>query len=584
MRRRGVIGYGAQGGPSSATYPYRNSHIANRHSGMVTHDDRNFQMQQYSSGKSFSQMLNLDINVGNLSAVCMSSNGRHLYVGSAANRRIYYYQVHTPFDINDKTYKGSVYNVNWSAIHGMEIDENGEYFFLTDYYDRIHTYQMLEHYNVLGTMRIGGRTSKDWHTTTSPYDDYPTGIAMKPDGTKVYIIGYRNDRVAEFSLTTPFDLTNTTLNGSYYVGGSDGFPFGLYFKPDGTAFWFIGRDSTPSKVYKYSLSTAWDITTASYDTVWNINPDNNSTYNWHCLMFSNDGTKFHLAGENGRIYRYDVGTAWDLTSTLTNGGFMSWYIDYQDDIHGMAFNSDGTQLIAVSSSSTDLLVVKELSTPYDTTTASTATGTSGYAVMDEDYNQIYYPRGLAVGGVGGSTHVAIIQDADANNVTMYNLQTQNKLDSIRLPTVYYDRFQSNNDLPTQTKFKYDGKVAYVFDESDEQIYQYNLKYPFVLNNICMSSGGVSSQLDNSSQDYNGMAWSPDGQYVFLCSLHQKRIFTFKLTTPWDVTDGFDQSNMPGCEFLRYESSPKDMIMTANGTALIIVGEANDDLLQLSLNF
>ena len=50
-------------------------------------------------------------------------------------------------------------------------------------------------------------------------------------------------------------------------------------------------------------------------------------------------------------------------------------------------------------------------------------------------------------------------------------------------------------------------MIYVFDETDEQIYQYNLKYPFVLNHICMSSGGVSVQLDDSSQDYNGMAWS-----------------------------------------------------------------------------
>ena len=33
----------------------------------------------------------------------------------------------------------------------------------------------------------------------------------------------------------------------------------------------------------------------------------------------------------------------------------------------------------------------------------------------------------------------------------------------------------------------------------------------------MSSGGVSVQLDDSSQDYNGMAWSNDGRFVFLAS-------------------------------------------------------------------
>tara|TARA_S200000501_G_scaffold236047_1_gene221328 strand:+ start:117 stop:1886 length:1770 start_codon:yes stop_codon:yes gene_type:complete len=589
MKRRGVIGYGAHTGGSNGDNPYQNSHLSTRHSGMVTHDDRNFQMLQYTSGKAFSQVRDIIINV-NLSLVCISSNGRHLYVGSASARRIYYYKLHTPFDISDRTFVNSRYDSDWSGIHGMEIDENGEYFFLTDYNDRVHTYQMVEPYNIIGTVRIAGRTTVNLHGNAIGYDDYPTGVAIKPDGTSFYYIGYRNDRVCQFNLSTPFDLTSTiSLPGQHYVGNEDGSPFGLYFKPDGTAFWTIGKGSSPSKVYKYTLSTAWDITTASYDTVWEISPDDNSTYDWFCLMFSNDGTKFHLAGKRGQIYRYDVGTAWDLTSTLTNGGFMSWSIDYNQDVYGMAFNGDGTQLIAVSSASTDLLVVKELSTPYDTTTASTATGTSGYAVLSEDFNKIYQPRGIAVGGVGGSSHVLLINDDNTNNLTMHNLQTHNKLDSIRLPTFYVNRLQGGNELPVEMSFKYDGKVAYVFDEQDEIIYQYNLKYPFVLNMICMSSGGASGQMDQSSQDYNAMTWSPDGRYVFLSSLAYKRLYSFELVTPWDVTDGFVTSGgigigRQGCEFYQYETSPKGMYMAKNGASIFIVGESNDDLVELSLNF
>ena len=592
MRRRGVIGIGAQKGAATGTYPYQNSQLTSRHSGMVTHDERNLQISQLSSGKGFSQVKYFEVNQ-NLSTVGMSKDGRHLYLGSAYTRNVYYYKLHTPFDINDRTYVGAKYNVDWHGIHSFEVDENGEYFYITDYNDRLHTYQMLDPYNITGTIREAGRSGVDLHSTGAPYDDNPTGVAMKPDGTKIYTIGYRNDRVAEFNLSTPFDVSTASLNGNFDVGNEIYTPFGLYFKPDGTAFWVMDRGRTPKTMYKYSLSTAWDVTTASYDTDWGISPDSNTTYSYYCFMFNNDGTKFHLAGDNGRIYRYDVGTAWDLTSTLTNGGFMSWYIDYQDDIYGMAFNSDGTQLIALSSASTDLLVVKELSTPYDTTTATTATGTEGYAVMNEDMNRIYYPRGLAVGGTNATSHVIMIQDDNGSrNVTMYNLQTPNKLDSIRLPSTYVDRLQGGNDLPTQSKFRYDGKVIYVFDESDEQIYQYNLKYPFVLNHICMSSGGVSVQLDDSSQDYNGMAWSNDGRFVFLASNGYDRIYTFELVTPWDITGGFvtsggggyNTNDRAGCEFGRYESQPKDMIMGGNGTSLIIVGETNDDLVELTLNF
>ena len=108
----------------------------------------------------------------------------------------------------------------------------------------------------------------------------------------------------------------------------------------------------------------------------------------------------------------------------------------------------------------------------------------------------------------------------------------------------------------------------------------------------MSSGGVSVQLDDSSQDYNGMAWSNDGRFVFLASNGYDRIYTFELVTPWDITGGFvtsggggyNTNDRAGCEFGRYESQPKDMIMGGNGTSLIIVGETNDDLVELTLNF
>ena len=108
----------------------------------------------------------------------------------------------------------------------------------------------------------------------------------------------------------------------------------------------------------------------------------------------------------------------------------------------------------------------------------------------------------------------------------------------------------------------------------------------------MSSGGVSAQLDDSSQDYNGMAWSNDGRFVFLASNYYDRIYTFELVTPWDITDGFvatsgggsNTYDRAGCEFRRYEETPKDMIMTGNGASLIIVGETNDDLVELTLNF
>ena len=58
-------------------------------------------------------------------------------------------------------------------------------------------------------------------------------------------------------------VVNDNLNFSVFVQESD--PNGIFFKPDGTKMYILG--DIGNRVYQYSLSSAWNVSSASYDNV-----------------------------------------------------------------------------------------------------------------------------------------------------------------------------------------------------------------------------------------------------------------------------------------------------------------------------
>jgi len=97
----------------------------------------------------------------------------------------------------------------------------------------------------------------------SSQDSLTYDIYVKPDGTKVYTIGATGDAVYQYSLSTAWDISTATYDSvSFSVSSQGTSPDGLIFKPDGTAMYV--SDITNDAIYQYTLSTAWDISTASY--------------------------------------------------------------------------------------------------------------------------------------------------------------------------------------------------------------------------------------------------------------------------------------------------------------------------------
>ena len=222
----------------------------------------------------------------------------------------------------------------------------------------------------------------------------PTGVAFKSDGTKMFIIGSTGDDINEYALSTPWDISTasfttntsvaaqtaspqdlyfksdglkayivdatnvfeynlssawdiTTLNysgNSFSISGEESFGRGVFFKPDGTAMFIVG--STNDTVYAYNLSSAWDITTASYSgNSFSIAAQDSSPTS---LFFKPDGAKMFLLGSaNDSVYEYSLSSAWDVTTTSY---VTSFSVNSQEVAPtGLSFKPDGTMMFIVGS-------------------------------------------------------------------------------------------------------------------------------------------------------------------------------------------------------------------------------------------
>ncbi|MGA0795753.1 MAG: hypothetical protein ACO3P0_06660, partial [Quisquiliibacterium sp.] len=93
-------------------------------------------------------------------------------------------------------------------------------------------------------------------------DGTPVSLFLKPDGTKLYILGQSADQITQLSLTTANDSTTISFDKNFSIGGQEITPRALFFKDDGTKLYVVGIAG--DDVNEYDLSTAWDVGTASF--------------------------------------------------------------------------------------------------------------------------------------------------------------------------------------------------------------------------------------------------------------------------------------------------------------------------------
>jgi len=288
------------------------------------------------------------------SAACfgLSGDGTKLYaLEDYTTDTLFQYDLSTAWDISTASYasKSFVTSAQETGPYGMFVRPDGGGFYITGSdFDTVYQY-------VMGGFSVAAQ------------DGLPYNVSFKPDGTSMYITGATNDTIYQYTLSTAWDMSTASYaSKNKSVASQDTNPRGIFFKPDGTKMFMVGYEN--DKVYRYALSTAWDVSTASFETGQEFSVAAQAATPIG-LVFKPDGTTMYMSGAtNDTVYQYTLSTAWDLTTASYASKSLSVSSKETTPI-AIALKDDGTVLF-VSGSASDSVHEYSLSTAWDVSTGS----------------------------------------------------------------------------------------------------------------------------------------------------------------------------------------------------------------------
>lgn len=253
----------------------------------------------------------------------------------------------------------------------------------------------------------------------------PTGLAFNTDGTKMFVVGVTGNDVNEYALSTAFDVSTASFTQLFSVSAQDSNPRDVSFNNDGTKMYIVGS----TRAYQYTLSAAFDISTAVYANKEGsyFSQQRQATG----MAFNNDGTKMFIVGQDGQtgsldvVHSYTLSTAFDV-STLSNPA--QFDVGSQETFPtGIAFNTDGTKMFIVGSTGDD---VNEYALSTGFNLLSTVSFTTNFSVASQDNN----PQGIAFNNDGTKMFILGSGGDDVIDYSLLSPFSLSKIDGIGLPT------------------------------------------------------------------------------------------------------------------------------------------------------
>ena len=217
-------------------------------------------------------------------------------------------------------------------------------------------------------------------------------VFFKPDGTKMFIVGDQNNSILEYALSTAWDVSSASFTTSADVSGQETGPRSVFFKSDGTKFYITGLSS--ARIHEYALSTAWDLSTASYTTLFNPTAQASSPIS---VTLKSDGSKMYVLDLGNTVYQYALSTAWDVSSASYESKSLSTSSQTSTPLNSF-FNPDGEEFYVVDNS--------------DTIFQYTTTSTTGRAVdTQEAANSVSNVLSLNSAAVDPSANSVVVTPA-----------------------------------------------------------------------------------------------------------------------------------------------------------------------------
>jgi DNA-binding beta-propeller fold protein YncE len=538
--------------------------------------------------------------------VKLNSNGTRLYILDNTRDMVFQQTLETPYQPNTAEFTSKNVATQDTIPYGIEFKPDGTKLYMvgTDS-DNINQYDLSTAWDITTATFIQSFSVSS--QGTAPYK-----IRFKDDGTKAYILNI--DTVYQYSLSSAWDISTASYDSvSFSASSQDTAPQGLFFGDSGAKMYIVGV--TNDTVYQYTLSTPWDLSTALYASL-SFSVASQDT-NPRDVFFKSDGTIMYVYGDTGDdINQYALSTAWNVsTASYTKVSSPSFVtLLGATTARGMYIKSDGTLLYIVDSS-TDLVYQLSMSTAWDVATLApgiyvggspqaitfkndgtkmyvvdnAATSvyqyslSSAWNVLTASYDSVSYnvstqesaPLGIAFKDDGTKMYIIGSSGDDVNEYdlsTAWNVSTASYVQNFSV-------FSEAGGAPYKVEFKSDGTKMYVLSDTNDAIYEYGLSSAWDISTASYSSVSVLVNTFTSEASLRGLAFADSGKKVYIAGIGLDRVDGFVLGTAWDLSTANAYSRYVGA----LETAPNSVTFKPDGTEMYILGAGGDDVNQFSVS-
>lgn len=530
------------------------------------------------------------------SDIAFSSDGMRMFIGGTIGDRIYQYNLSTAWNVSTATYDTSFYvGDRESYVDGLAFKPDGTRMFTSG-----NTGRRVVQYNL----------STPWDIATASYNDNlytgdtEDGLAFSPDGTRMFTVVINGDEVHQYVLSIPWNVASASKQASVYVGNLDATPDDILFHPEGHKMYYLGIST--SKVYQFSLSTPWDIRTASYDNIshyfGNIDGQPDS------MVFNPNKTKFYMVGSNtDTVYQFSIpmdvseertGVEVDIsnfqlssTPQYVFSGIPTMKVALEDsalrcisrdtpmNIHNV--NTDQVQVVYSDVldqiiAPNDIVVIDSGDIAVNTITDSGATTAppsfsgGSYSVSSEDTD----PQDITFSPDG--TRMFLL-GAGSDRIHQYTLSTP--WDVTLATHVSSVSIASEEGNPKGLTFKPDGTKAYMTGYSTDRVYQYTLLISWDISTLSYDDVSFSVRSQDSTPQH--VSFNDDGSRMYVVGIGGDSVYQYNLSTLWDISTA--QYTGSSFFFGNQDTIPMSIGFDTGGARMFLLGNNTESLHQYTLS-
>ena len=384
-------------------------------------------------------------------------------------------------------------------------------------------------------------------STAMSNETAPQEFSFSSNGEKCYIVGVTSDQVFEYTLTTGWDITVTSLTDTFSPGIGD--LYGIEFDSTGALMYLCNNTNI---VYSYNLSSNWLLSSAVLKAPMDIHGESSDPLIRNLLISTADSKFFYIYGsrlgellkgtEHNRFndtYIYNIDAADNIESNTTfwkpTEVALSTFIS--NEVSGPVATRDYIKLNSISA------------------TSSVVTSTARPIVVGDTlelytYAQVGTPKTITINNSGvwsdcGLHFYSLNNSSNAYTyLTHYQFSSpfdvRTSLDSgvttflINTSTAYYPLGSlANLDyVPTSITISNDGTIFTLGGQNGSSQTRFSLNTPFMLeDSMDYDYYGTSGTYLQSA--YIGGHWTSDGTTYYTINDAAETVYKATTSTPFD---------------------------------------------------